>query len=279
MRLCQGLAIILSGEEGHAMGSKKTAFTIGFVPLAFLIALLSCATDEKPLPISKSLPPSELAYYCDSFDSLREDVWERAGFVFSAAQLGNIKIADMTIENGRLRIDTKTGGFSKGGLVSKFALRGDFDVQVDFQIDFVPGNLDMDQSLGFGAVEKQASGIASRMTSIVLLKKGQDKSGINSGYLEWGKYHSGYWHQINNFTGSVRVVRIGDQLSTFYQKQGQSLWTKMCTLPSTQNDTSIGIALQNFAQERNSITATRSTSAWIDNFTINAAQGIIESEI
>jgi hypothetical protein len=110
MRLCQGLAIILSGEEGHAMGSKKTAFTIGFVPLAFLIALLSCATDEKPLPISKSLPPSELAYYCDSFDSLREDVWERAGFVFSAAQLGNIKIADMTIENGRLRIDTKTGG-------------------------------------------------------------------------------------------------------------------------------------------------------------------------
>ena len=261
------------------MRSKKTDLTIGFLPLAFLIALIGCATDEKPLPIAKSLPQSDLAYYCDSFDSLKEDVWERAGFVFTAAQLGNIKIADMTIEDGRLRIDTKTGGFSKGGLISKFALRGDFDVQVDFQIDFLPGNLDMDQSLVFGAVEKQASGIASRMTSIGLLKKGQDKSGILSGYLEWGKYHNSYWHQINNFTGSVRLVRINDQVSTFYQKQGQNRWTKMCTLPSTQNDTSIGVALQNFVHDRNSITATRSVSAWIDNFTINAAQEIIESEI
>jgi hypothetical protein len=261
------------------MRSKKIALAIGFLSLAFSIALIGCATDDKSFSIANSLPPSELAYYCDSFDTLREDVWERAGFVFSAAQLGNIKIADMTIEDGKLRIDTKTRGFSKGGLVSKFALKGDFDVQVDFQIDFVPGNLDMDQSLGFGAVEKTIGGSGNRLTSVVLLKEGQNKSGILSGYLERGKYHNGYWHQIDNFTGSVRFVRIGDRVSSFYRKKGQQHWTKMCTLQSSQNDTTIGFTLQNFVHKRNSITATRSVSAWIDNFTINSAQEIIESEI
>ncbi len=261
------------------MQGKKTAFTIGFLTLVFVIALIGCATDERPLPTVKSLPPSELAYYCDSFDSLREDVWEKAGFVFSAAQLGNIKIADMTIEDGTLRIDTKTGGFSKGGLVSKFALKGDFDVQIDFQIDFLPDKLDMDQSLGFGAVEKTIGGSGNRVISIGLLKEAQNKSGIFSGYLEQGKYHTAYWHQIDNFTGSVRLVRIGDRMSTFYRKQGQSRWTKMCTLWSSQKDASIGISLQNFVKDRNSISATRSINAWIDNFKINAAQEIIESEI
>jgi hypothetical protein len=112
-----------------------------------------------------------------------------------------------------------------------------------------------------------------------LLKKGKEVSKILSGYLEGGKYHAGYWHPIDNFTGSLRLVRSGDHVSTFYRKQGQNRWTKMCTLPSTQNDTAIGFTLQNFVKDRNSITATRSISAWIDNFTINAAQEIIESEI
>jgi hypothetical protein len=233
-----------------------------------------------PLQIENSLPPSELAYYCDAFDSLREDIWEKAGFVFTAAQLGNIKIADMTIEDGRLRIETKIGGFSKGGLVSTFTLSGDFDVQIDFQIDFVSGNFDMDQSLGIGAVEKTKSGSVSRMISIGLLRKGKNKkSEIFSGYLQMGKYHSGYWHPIDNFTGSARFVRSGDQVSTFYRKKEQKRWTKMCSLPSTQNDISIGFSLQNFVKDRNSITATRSITAWIDNFTINAAQKIIASEI
>lgn len=261
------------------MRSIRTALFIGFLTPAFLIVLLSCTTGTVPLQIINGLPQSELAYYCDAFDTLREDIWERAGFVFSAAQMGNIKMADMTIEDGKLRIDTKTGGFSKGGLVSKFSLRGDFDVQIDFQIDFSPGGPDMDQSLGFGAVEKTTSGSINRLTTIGLLKKSQNKSEIFSGYREGSKYHAGYGHPIDNFTGSVRFLRIGNQMSTFYRKQGQNRWTKMCTVPSSKNETAIGFTLQNFVVDRNAITATQSVSAWIDNFTINAAQEIIESEI
>lgn len=268
------------GKEDCAMGHKKPGFIIGILLLAFFGVLLSCATDKAPLPIENSLPQSELAYYCDTFDSLREDVWERAGFVFTAAQLGNIKIADMTIEEGRLRIDTKTGGFSKGGLVSKFTLRGDFDVQIDFQIDFVAGEFDMDQSAGFAALERADTMRRNRMFSVGLLKVGKSKKGgIRAGQLQGRKYHSAYWHPANSFNGSFRFVRIDDRMSSFYRKEGQIRWTKMSTLPSTQKDTTFGIVLQNFNMERKSIKATRSITAWIDNFTINAAQEIIESEI
>jgi hypothetical protein len=269
-----------SPPEACTMRKRKSDFIRGFLLLAFFSALLSCATDTAPLPVTDSLPQSELAYYCDAFDSFREDIWERAGFVFSAAQLGNIKIASMTIEDGRLRIDTKTGGFSKGGLVSKFALGGDFDVQIDLQINFVTGEFDMDQVAGLGVVEKTKSGKLIRFFTIGLLKKSKNKRGaIFSGYHDRGKFHGYYSHPIGNFSGSVRFVRSGDKMSTFYRKQAQNRWIKMCTMPCGQNDASIGFTLQNFTIDRNSITATHSISAWIDNFTINAAQKIIESEI
>ncbi|MEJ2099200.1 MAG: hypothetical protein P8X68_04405 [Desulfobacterales bacterium] len=262
------------------MREKKTCFTIGFLLIFFFAALLSCATEQAPLQVLNSLPQSQLAYYNDPFDRMREDLWDRAGYVFSAAQMANIKIADMAIENGRLRIDTKTGGFSKGGLVSTFTLRGNFDVQADFQIDFVAGKFDMDQLLGFAVVERTLSGRPIRLFMIGLLKKAKNQKGeIFSSYREKSKYRTGYSHPIDNFNGSLRFVRTGKKMSTFYRKQGQNRWIKMCTLPCGQNDASIGFGVQNFIIDRNSITATRSISAWIDNFTINTAQQIIESEI
>jgi hypothetical protein len=138
----------------------------------------------------------------------------------------------------------------------------------------------MDQVLTLTAKEKRKTGGPIRVTASGLLKLARSKKGgIGSGHKERGRYHSSYWYPVNNFRGSLRYIRIGDHIHTFYRKQGQIHWTKMCTLRSTQKDTLIGIELQNFLKERNSIAAKRSITAWIDNFTINAAQAIIESEI
>lgn len=280
MLSCRQECVYPLAQEDCAMRHKRAGFIIRFLFLAFFGGLLSCSTDKAPLQNENSLPQSELAYYCDPFDKLREDIWEKVGFVFTAAQFKNIKIGDMTIEDGRLRIDTKTGGFSKAGLVSRFTFGGDFDIQVDLQINFIAGEFDMDQILGFGPGEITKSGKPIRFFTIGLLKKGKNKRGeIFSGYHERNKFHGCYSHPIDNFSGSLRFVRSGDTMSSFYRKQGQNRWTKMCTMPCGQNDATIGFALHNFTIDRNSITATRSISAWIDNFTINAAQEIIESEI
>jgi hypothetical protein len=245
-----------------------------------LITIQGCATEPVLFKIENGLPQSKLAFYNDSFDSLREDLWEKAGFTFSQAQLRQFKAASLTIENGVLRIDTKTGGFSKGGLVSKYKLRGDFDVQVDCHIDFLIGIHDMDQVPGFGAVERGKTPGEMRGIFIGLLKEGQGgESIIYSNYREKRKLHPGNWHRTGDFHGTLRFVRIGHEISTLYKREGEAQWKKLNTFPSSKNDATVGFGLQNFIVRRNSITAKSSITANFDNFRINAAQEIIEEEI
>jgi hypothetical protein len=248
--------------------------------VAVAVFFPGCATAPVSLKIENSLSQDKLAYYNDSFDKLREDLWEKAGFTFSQAQLRQFRAADLTVENGVLRIETKTGGFSKGGLVSKYKLRGDFDVQVDCHIDFLEGKYDMDQVLGFAVVERGKTPGEMRAINIGLVKQGKsDSSIINSNYVEKRKFYQGNWHRADDFYGTLRFVRIGQEISTLYKREGDAQWRKLNTLPSTRNDAIVGFGLQNFIMRRNSITAKVSITAKFDNFRINAAREIIEEEI
>jgi hypothetical protein len=248
--------------------------------VALSVFFQGCATEPVSSKIENGLPQSKLAFYNDSFDSLREDLWEKAGFTFSQTQLRQFKAASLTIENGVLRIETKTGGFSKGGLVSKYKLRGDFDVQVDCHIDFLIGIHDMDQVPGFGVVERGKTPGEMRGIFIGLLKKGQGgESIIYSNYREKRKLYPGNWHRTSDFHGTLRFVRTGHEISTLYKREGEAQWKKQNTFPSTKNDAIVGFGLQNFIVRRNSITAKSAITAKFDNFRINAAQEIIEEEI
>jgi hypothetical protein len=239
-----------------------------------------CATETSNFRIKNSLAPNQLAYYSDTFDKLREDLWEKAGLVFSFQQLQNIKIADLAIEDGKLRITTKTGGFSKGGLTTKYSFSGDFDIQIDCRIDFQAHTPDMDQILGCGLREQGKAPEETRFFAITLLRQAKsNKSLILSGYQQKKKFHSGYSHQIENFHGTMRFVRIAGKISTFYKMESKDTWEKMRTFPSTRNEVTFSVGLQNFVIEKKSITSDASITAWIDNFKINAAQKIIEEEI
>ena len=260
---------------------RKIHLCISIVSFAAtLITIQGCATQPVSFKIENSLPQRKLAYYNDSFEKLREDLWEKAGFTFSQAQLRQFKAADLAVENGVLRIETKTGGFSKGGLVSKYNLRGDFDVQVDCHIDFLVGKYDMDQILGMAIVEKGKAPGELRAINIGLIKQGKsDSSIINSNYVEKRKIYQGNWDRTGDFHGTLRIVRIGHEITTLYKREGETHWRKLNTLPSTRNDAIVGFGLQNFILKRNSITAKVSITAKFDNFKINAAQEIIEEEI
>jgi hypothetical protein len=239
-----------------------------------------CAMETPNFRIKNNLPQQKLAYYSDAFDSLREDLWEKVGFAFSFEQLQNIKIADLAPEDGKLRIVTKTGGFSKGGLTTKYFFSGDFDIQIDCRLDFLPDTSDMDQVLGCGIREQGKTPKDSCFFTITLLRKGNSrKSLLVSGFRRQEKYHPGYSHQIENFHGTLRFVRIFDKISTFYRIDGKDRWVKMSTFASTRNEATFSFALQNFVVERKSIAADDSITAWIDDFKINAAQEIIEEEI
>jgi len=259
---------------------KAKALIIIVLSVAFSLGFLGCVTDTAMLKIEKSLPQNKLANYNDSFDKFRTDLWEKAGYIFNEAQKANFKLAKMRVEDGRLWVQTETGCFSVRGLGSKYALRGDFDIQVDCQIDFLKGVYDMDQLLSFLVIEKGKEIGRGNTVFLNLVKKGgRDFITIFSGVRKNGTFHRGDWHKIENFDGSLRIVRIGDEISTLFKRKGDAEWKKMDTFRSTPNDVMIGFRLANFMTMRDSITARSPITATFDNFRINAAEEIIEEEI
>ena len=259
---------------------KAKALIIIILSAAFSAFFPGCVTDTASLKIEKTLPQSKLAYYNDSFDKLRTDLWEKAGYIPNAAQETNFKLAKMRIDDGKLRVQIETGCFSKGGLASKYTLRGDFDIQVDCQINFLEGLYDMDQLLTFLIVETGKELKIMDSVSLCLFKKGgRDFNTIFSGYRKAGRFHRGNWHRIGNFDGTLRIVRIGDEISALFRRKGDAEWKKMDTFRSTPNDVMIGFSLVNFTPMRTSITARSPITATFDNFRINAAEEIIEGDI
>ena len=262
------------------MKNEKTHFTTCFFSLVFLAALLSCATDKAPLQIENSLPHDELAYYSDDFDHMREDLWERAGYVYREEQVQNFRQADLRFEKSKLIIRTKTGSFSKGGLGSKFALRGDFDIQLDCRMDFLKGISGMDQVFSFGVYGKSLK-IGKFSFAIIGLSL---KGGFNQGYLFSnctvnGKRKGGGSRRTENFSGTFRIMRTGKTISTLYKKKETPEWTKVNAFRATDEDMLIGVQVRNFFGNRTTIRANDSISAAFDSLKINAAQEIIEEEI
>jgi hypothetical protein len=262
--------------------NKEAGFIIILLALAILGALLSCATDQAPLPIENSLPQDELAYYSDDFDHMREDLWERAGYVYREEQVQNFRQADLRFEKSKLIIRTKTGSFSKGGLGSKFALRSDFDIQLHCRIDFIK-NIpvwDMDQLVTFAVLDKTLKlGKMNSATIGLTMRGGAVQGNIFCNYVVNGKRKKGGSQRTENFNGTFRFVRTNKTISTLYRKAGEAEWTKMYTLRVTDKDMIVGFQLRNFFGNRTTIQANHSISAEFDSLKINAAQEIIEEEI
>ncbi|NQU73961.1 MAG: hypothetical protein HQ547_04555, partial [Candidatus Omnitrophica bacterium] len=264
-------------------GKSMKKISVLIIALLFAVTLIyfsGCVTDQASLRIENGLRQNKLAYYNDSFDKIREDLWEKAGYLYSEEQVANFKPTDMRIANGKLIIKTKTGCFSKGGMSTKYAFSGDFDIQVDCHIDFLEGLHDMDHLIDLLVVDKSKELEATDFVKIGLYKRGTlYKSYIVSGYGEKGKYHRGKVREIGNFRGALRIFRSGNQISTFYKREGDKAWKKMNTFRSTPKDVGFGFRVQNFFTKRTYIKAKSPITAIFDNFRINAAHQIMEEDI
>jgi hypothetical protein len=229
-----------------------------------------------------SLPENELAYYSDEFDKLREDLWDPVGYLYRDEQIQNFKQTDMRFENGRLIMHTRTGSFSKGGLSSKFAFRGDFEVQLDCRMDFVTGisRDDMDQLFSFAVLDKSLK--PEKMNSAIIglaLGGGVNQGYIFGNYILNGKREMAVSHRMEHFDGSLRILRKGKQIYLLYKKMEAAEWKLIRTFRLTGNDMMAGFQLRNFFNYRTTIQATDSISIEINRFKINAAREIIEEEI
>jgi hypothetical protein len=262
------------------MRDKKAGPIIGFLSLLISSALLSCSTDTTQLQIENSLPQIELAYYSDTFDNMREDLWDRAGYLYREQQLHNFKQAEMRFENSKLIIRTRTGSFSKGGLSSRFALRGDFDIRLACRTNFKPGISGMDQLVGLGVFDQSLK--KNKITNATIglsIRAGSDQGYLISNSIFNGKRRSGNSRNSDNFNGIFRIKRNGKYISTLYKRNGAVEWSKLNTFHLTDNDMLIGFMVQNFFRNRTNIQAKHPISVELDSFIISSAQKIIEDEI
>jgi len=277
-------------EMGKMNKSKKGLGGFLVLFLGVLVLLQGCAADRGPVQppagVRDSLPPAKLAHFNDTFDSFREDLWDKSGFLFQESQMRNYKAAAMRIENGQLVIETQKGSFSKGGLVTRYSLKGDFDIQLSCRFDFQENVSSFDQVMGFGVLEISPwRGKPNRLINIALLRLGGEslESGVLSACRDMGIGPRGIlgksWLPMGDFQGSLRIVRKGSEVITFFQRGGEARWNKRGSFPSTGNDVLIGTNVQNFSMERSSISAEKPVIGRLDGFRINAAQGIVEEEI
>lgn len=259
---------------------KNNVTAIAIFLMISVVFSAGCVIEQSALKIDKSLPDNMLAHYTDPFDTFKEDMWDRAGYASERAQLENFKLADLYIEDGKLIVKTKTGFFSKGGLGSKFTIKGDFDIQVDCKLNFLQGPLKMDQILSFVVIDKTAE-LQKMDLAVIGLSKIEYflYNFIYTGYRSKGNYHKNKRKKIIDFYGSLRITRTGNEIKTFYKQKNDIDWNQLGTFEFNKNDVMVGIVLTNFRLERKNITAKAPIQAEFDNFRINAAQEIIEPEI
>lgn len=232
------------------------------------------------IEISNSLSREELDQYADSFETWRFDLWENSAMTWEDKQTDYLDLANIEIKSGLLRITTKADAFSKNGLVGRFELEGDFDVQVDCRFNFKPGINKMDQLVILIVYDADAPADTMNTAHIILYQGyGSKTSFITTTMLLKGTRVNGPNKKILNFDGALRLIRTGNRITPLYRNFGDRRWRQLGEFSFISKKLKIGFGLSNFFSFRTSTPVGGSLSVLFDNFRINAAQKIIESEI
>lgn len=264
----------------HDLGTRLEVI-MNKIALRFLSVVLLCLSfmaTNTPSLWSQTPPTgnethrdlSQKIPYSDSFEKLRHDMWKVSGVLPLGKQM--FQIPDIRVQDGRLQIQTKTGGFQRGGLESRWTLKGDFDIQVDCHMDFKNKTGDMEQALLFVANDKQNNSLAV----LGLSKKEHDPPVVFSFFKKRGARPTREWNRIGNFHGALRIERIGDTVTTYRKEAKDSKWIRIARFSGMKGDVAVGLGVTNFVAQRASIEANASVKGSFDNFRINNAEKISE---
>ena len=243
-----------------------------FLACLSLVATKAIASSSEAYTtaVQKSLPQTQMAHYNDSFEKLRDDIWKSSGVLPLGKNI--FQIPEIGIQDGRLWIQTRTGDFERGGLTSRWTLKGDFDIQVDCHMDFLDETADMDQLLLFVVKDKYVR----YFTAAGLLKRPNNEPIVFSSFKEKGEPLSRKWDRIGNFHGRLRIVRAGNKITTFRKEHGDLEWKEIGTFSGMTGEVVVSLGVTNFLANRTSIQADQPVMATFDNFRINSAQEISE---
>lgn len=251
--------------------------------LLFAPAWLGCATPrQETIPLSaagKTMSQAQLAKYCDSFDQFRDDLYDLAAMTWSDQQLKNLCMAKTEVIDGKLWIQTRPGCFSRGGCESKYQIKGSFDVQIDCSIHFLKGAQEMDQIVLFLVTGKGSLNYFPHAGIQLAKFAGSQQATISSIARDKRGFRSPASHKISDFTGTLRLIKAGNRITTFYKEEGVSEWTKLHTDTLEEDRLRLGFLVRNFTPATTAVKGNASITVTFDNLVVNAAEEIIEGEI
>lgn len=244
----------------------------------------ACVSGPQPVDFSaikvKSGASAErLEEFSDDFSSFDGDLWISGGIAYNEDQAKNFKYGDRAMEGGEIVFRTATGAFSKSGVMSNFRLGGEFDIQIDCDFDPLKNAGDMDQVVYMTVLDT-----VDRPDSKVSLL-GTMRQAAHGGKLFYFK-SSGSSRQVKNivsqegFHGTLRFVRLGDEVSAYYRNDADGMWIGAGSLGGVDGDLLVGFSVSNYwSRKRKHIKANHPLTVRFDNFKVNAAEEIVESDI
>lgn len=245
------------------------------------VITLACQTVTDPVvPVAPSVPPDQLCPYNDTFDVFDKDRWDFGYFIGKENRSDNFKPADVLIKDGQLNIITQKGAFSKAAVGTRFYLAGDFDIQMDCEFSFfgLEANA-MDQRIIFALFEEGASLSKTILPSIIFVKQGGKNSVTFAGCIQNTQLKGNISQNAGAYKGTVRFIRISKKVLLYSKEDGRYKWIKLGACSSTEKKMTFFVAVQNFTFDRQIIDAQYAFNVRFDNFKINAAEKVIESEI
>jgi len=172
--------------------------------------------------------------------------------------------ASPEIRDNRLFV-TSSGGGIDSGVMGRYALEGDFDIQYDWELIDAPST--QNWALVLEARDKAnmtPSWDGNPEGDVVSISRRYDVSGHGYNFYTYdGSWTSrGSAYSLNHTTGKLRMVRTGDLFECFYWSGG---WTSLGTYTFTgiASDLNVAIGIVSW-------TGNPTPQGYIDNFTVTS---------
>lgn len=190
-------------------------------------------------------------------DLPRKDLWNLG---WDENDANNTQDGNIELSNNKLNITIGNQVISFPTIISKFAILGDFDVQVDF-ICNIPLDTDI-TGQAFG-IYVSNNGLAKFASDTFFISQysndsiGPYRAGVIGDNDTGGSYHS---------SGKFRIVRNGTTLTGYYYESGE--WIAF----STKTLNALDVYVHLFCRQWGGISTSMNVD--FDNFIINYAEGI-----
>ena len=249
-----------------------------------LLTIIGCVVMLTPgvrlprIQFAKSIPQNQLEYISDSYSTFQEAFWEKIQVSLpTVVKESDFQPGEINNFGRKLEIMTKPENFSKAEIASKFRLKGDFDIQMDCDIDFMEERLGGDHYFFFVNLHDEKKITRRNTVGMSFSKKGEMNPGVLRS-VRWshGRLSEQRKVEITVFQGSIRFVREGQKIITLFKRNTELEWTEMASFSCSSDVFRLVIGLQNFIGRKNIAPAQSSLLAIVDNFKINTAEYIIE---